>query len=332
MVKGMSSNPESTFDGLPPRNWRNWWLAWPKWFRVGCSAILAVIGLHVVLVLGISARLIYVRLAEPAEIQSLRRSGVRVLVNYEYKELGVPFFVNGTTQIRNAFKVRRNEDVHFVYFGNRPTTDADLELIARSFPNLTILSLRGEDYTAQSLRQICRCSKLEYLQLGEAELDLETIQQLLHLKKLYYHDRLGLYERKLDLASGENRSPTPPGTYEFTLDKYAYGAIRLNESPLNLPHTKTFYFRITEVQQFNAQLEYAGSEAVVLSFMGDDAAHTHRTRKNARQGDAMNISADITQADLEKLGDRCWKLKVANYSSNSDAKCKLTITFEDPHF
>lgn len=21
---------------LPPRTWRGWWLAWPKWFRIGC--------------------------------------------------------------------------------------------------------------------------------------------------------------------------------------------------------------------------------------------------------------------------------------------------------
>lgn len=316
MVHEKIENEEFDLDDVPPRIW---WLAWRKLLREAC---LGIIGLH-------CAWLIYVRLAEPAAIQSLRRPGVEVQL--EYDRLGqTPVFIEPYFRLRNAFRARRNEDVHSIVFSDHLTTDADLELIARSFPNLAILHLQGQGFAPQSLRQICSCSKLESLQVGDAALDLETIQQLLRLTNLYYHSRLELYERKLDLIFKEDQEMTQPGVYEFTLDNRRYGGVTLNMSTINLPFTKTFYFRFTESKRFCAQLEHAGSNAVMLSFMGGDEDRTHRARQDARQGEHLKISADISQADIETLGDHYWKLKVANYSYDRDARCKMTITIEDP--
>ena len=54
------------------------------------------------------------------------------------------------------------------------------------------------------------------------------------------------------------------------------------------------------------------------------------TRQDARQGETLTITTDISREDIEKLGDRYWTLKVTNFGAKSAVDGKLTITVETP--
>src|SRR5689334_3330087 len=64
------SHPVASVSDLPPRTWRGWWLAWPKWFRIGCWAALGLALLHVVVAIRIAIGWI-----EGNEIIALRQKG-----------------------------------------------------------------------------------------------------------------------------------------------------------------------------------------------------------------------------------------------------------------
>jgi hypothetical protein len=66
--------------------------------------------------------------------------------------------------------------------------------------------------------------------------------------------------------------------------------------------------------------------------MGQDQKENrlHWTRQDARNGEMLEITADIDQDDIQALADRYWTLKVTNFGKNSGVECKLTIKFETP--
>jgi hypothetical protein len=130
-----------------------------------------------------------------------------------------------------------------------------------------------------------------------------------------------LYARELERFSTARRELTKPGTYEF---KLAQGR------STDQPSSRTFFFRFTEACRFKAHLEHAGSDSVMLIFMGEDEGRTHWNRQDARRGESLQIRAEISQQDIEKLRDRYWKLKVTNFRVNQTVKCKLAITIEKP--
>lgn len=114
---------------------------------------------------------------------------------------------------------------------------------------------------------------------------------------------------------------TKPGTYEFKLAQ---------SGSIDLPFEKTYYFQITQPKRFRAQLEHAGSDSVMLLFMGQNEDRTHWTRQDARQGETLKITTDISGEDIKKLGDRYWTLNVTNFGANMAVECKLTISIEEP--
>jgi hypothetical protein len=132
---------------------------------------------------------------------------------------------------------------------------------------------------------------------------------------------LAMHERRLEVYSTARREVTRPGTYEFKLAK---------RGSIDPPFTKSFYFHFTEAKRFSAQLEHAGSDSVMLIFMGQDENRTHWTRQDARQRETLKITTDISREDIEKLGDRYWKLNVTNFAANTAVECKLTIKIEEP--
>jgi hypothetical protein len=132
---------------------------------------------------------------------------------------------------------------------------------------------------------------------------------------------LALHERKLETYSAARREVTKPGTYEF---KLATGG------STDQPFTKMFYFHFTEPKRFSAKLEHAGSDSVMLMFMGQDEGLTHSTRQDARRAETLNITTIISRRDIEKLGERYWTLDVTNFGAKSAVDCKLTITIEKP--
>src|SRR5262249_28032086 len=132
---------------------------------------------------------------------------------------------------------------------------------------------------------------------------------------------LALQARKVEAFSTARREVTKPGTYEFKLAQ---------RGSTDLPFSKTYYFQFTQAKRFHAQLEHAGSDSVMLIFLGQDENRTHWTRQDARQGETLQIKANITQEDIKKLDGRYWTLKVTNFGANTGVACKLTITIEEP--
>jgi len=126
---------------------------------------------------------------------------------------------------------------------------------------------------------------------------------------------LALKEGRLEQFSTARRTLTKPGDYEFQLAK---------RGSTDVEFETTRYLRFSEPTRLTVQLEHAGSDAVMLLFRGEDAAFTHRERKDARQGETLTITADITADDIQKLGDRYWVLNVTNFGA-APADCKLTI-------
>jgi len=127
-----------------------------------------------------------------------------------------------------------------------------------------------------------------------------------------------LHDRKLEAYSTARHELSEAGVHEFKLAKRG--------NP-DVPFEKTFYFQFAEPVQLTAQLEHAGSNAVMLIFMGQDEQHLHWTRVDAGEGHPLKIAGEISREDISKLEDRYWTLNVTNFG-NGLADCKLTITIE----
>jgi len=130
---------------------------------------------------------------------------------------------------------------------------------------------------------------------------------------------LALNERQLKKFSTVKRALTKPGTYKFTLARHG---------STDVPSGKSFYFTFSKSQQFSAKLEHAGSDNVMMLFMGQDENRNHWTRKDARQQEELTIEADITDADIESVGDRYWKLDITNFGAAHSSNCELTIVIQ----
>ncbi len=173
---------------FPPRTWRGWWLAWPKWFRIGCYAALGLVFLNIAVVVRI-----YVGLIEPPEIQALRRPGVHVLFASDSR--GQPF--RGFNRLMDGLKGISCRDVVTIRL-DREGTDADLELIGRSFPELRGLYLVDADVSVAGLGHLRSCRQLLELDLRGTDVDDSAASILAELPKLH---RLHLAETRVGDAT-----------------------------------------------------------------------------------------------------------------------------------
>jgi hypothetical protein len=165
---------------LPPRTWRSWWLAWPKWFRIGCWAAADLTVLHLAL-----AVRIYYGLQEPAEITALRnRHGRVVYFLWDQSE----WFRHHLTLVAGLHgKSWRN--IAFIE-GHRLTAD-ELSRIRLRCPSLHGLSL--DDVTPEILAEVLQFRQLKELYLGNTDVDDDMVLQLAELKNLIHlsmHDTL----------------------------------------------------------------------------------------------------------------------------------------------
>ena len=78
---------------VPPRTWRGWWLAKPKWLRIGCWAAFGMVLLHVALAVRIAIGLI-----EEKPIKELHQgrntSVIQLNLVYTWERSGGHFFNN----------------------------------------------------------------------------------------------------------------------------------------------------------------------------------------------------------------------------------------------
>ena len=114
------------------------------------------------------------------------------------------------------------------------------------------------------------------------------------------------------------REATPPGEIQLSLDKASQKE--------GLP-SQEFYFRFSKPTRFSAQVSHSGSSSVMLLFMGEKD-RLHWTRLDAKKGEPLTITVQITEEDLEKIGDVHWTLKVTNFDRNNGAECRLEINYD----
>lgn len=141
----MSEPNLSLRNDLPPRTWRSWWLARPKWFRIGCWAAGVMIVLHVALALRICLGLI-----ESQAIRSLKEGrSVSIRYSWENEER-----FSGEHLLLAGLLGRSCDHVTDVriYKGS----DAELKLIADNFPNLRSLDFPSAEVTPAGLASLSR--------------------------------------------------------------------------------------------------------------------------------------------------------------------------------
>jgi hypothetical protein len=71
-------------------------------------------------------------------------------------------------------------------------------------------------------------------------------------------------------------------------------------------------------------LEHKGSKNIML-ILNDDKKGI--IRKDAKNGEPLQIMKDITDLDIEKVGSGYWSIKVANFDQGNTAQCKLRIEY-----
>jgi hypothetical protein len=86
------------------------------------------------------------------------------------------------------------------------------------------------------------------------------------------------------------------------------------------------YLRFSKPTIFSVTLAIAVSDHVMLLFMGEKREHW--TREDGGDGETLTITIDITEADLQAIGDRYWHMKVTNFDAEHTATCELTIDYQ----
>jgi hypothetical protein len=122
-------------------------------------------------------------------------------------------------------------------------------------------------------------------------------------------------KERLEVFSTAVWEVTKPGQYDFAL------ALGLSTKELSC---KTFRFRFNKDTKFSAVLEHKGSKNIML-ILNDDKKGI--IRKDAKNGEPLQIMKDITDLDIEKVGSGYWSIKVANFDQGNTAQCKLRIEY-----
>ena len=110
-----------------------------------------------------------------------------------------------------------------------------------------------------------------------------------------------------------------PGEYHLRLGKGRSARESFGES---------FHFKFTGPTEFSATLVHAGSTNMMMAFMGEGSG-LHFTREDARAGELLAISCQITAADLKAIGNRYWSLEVTNFDRENPATCTLHVYYEN---
>lgn len=120
-----------------PHTWHGWWLARPKWLRIGCWAVFGLALIHVALTVWVATGLI-----EPLEIQRWRQRGSQLQYHdpqtSTWTTLLWPSHVYGT--ILEGLQGRSLRTVDYILLTN--PTDELCQECRNDFPNLKRLILQ----------------------------------------------------------------------------------------------------------------------------------------------------------------------------------------------
>jgi hypothetical protein len=67
---------------------------------------------------------------------------------------------------------------------------------------------------------------------------------------------------------------------------------------------------------------------MMLLFMGKKNRE-HWTRVNARDGEVLEININITEEDINNIGEWYWALRVSNFDSEHRPECSLSIAYQE---
>lgn len=159
---------------LPPRTWRHWWLAWPKWFRIACYAGLVLAAGHVAVGIWI-----LIGLWEPESLADLRERGADVEYFWESETSLVPRY----QEIMSVLYGKGWRSVVEINL-NGKATDADVRRIAANCPALKRLSLRNTEVSAAAIAELAKLPRLEELDLRGTNATDESLSQFGKLDRL----------------------------------------------------------------------------------------------------------------------------------------------------
>jgi hypothetical protein len=137
--------------------------------------------------------------------------------------------------------------------------------------------------------------------------------------ELFRHIALALREREAEPFARAQWEVTRPGQHEFALSEF--------ESTSGAENLQ-FYFRFSKPTAFSATLRHAGSEHIMMLFMGEKD-RLHWTREDGSSGEALNIQVDISEEDIRNIGDFYWTLSVRNFDNAHAATCLLQVEYEE---
>ena len=162
---------------LQPPTWRQWWLARPKWLRIGLWAIVGVVLLHVALVIRMAIGQI-----EDRDITQIRERGAEVHYSWLPRDRGEYF--SGYERLNAGLWGRSS--VNVVDLDLAKATDADLKLISSRFPNLKRLWLSQAEVTEDGLTALQSLQKLWFLGIEDSEIGDHDVEGLIGLDSLYW--------------------------------------------------------------------------------------------------------------------------------------------------
>ena len=140
----------------------------------------------------------------------------------------------------------------------------------------------------------------------------------------FFHDlAMSVHTRRSEPFTRAEWDITPPGTYQVRLAKC---------NSTDEPFSCTYYFKFARPTPFSAHLQHKESQHVMLFFYGDNKERWDRkdTNDSARQRAderPLEISVDMTEADLTGPQKGLWRLDIVNFDCDHAADCSLKIEY-----
>jgi hypothetical protein len=136
------------------------------------------------------------------------------------------------------------------------------------------------------------------------------------------------------IAGSLARSPAVPfSTAEFeVLEPGTYEIERGKRPSIDPPYSEPYYFRFTRPTKFTATLEHTGSARMSLQFRpnvsDDEQGNLISLKGESAGGGRVQVSVDITEDQMEIIGDRYWRLDVINLDDTNDALATLKVKYD----
>ncbi len=176
--------PAANAEHLPQRTWQQWWLAWPKWFRIGAWALVGLFLLHVLLLIRMA-----IGLQEPTEITNLRERAYSVSYFWDPDGDDVELF-RGQGVLMSGLWGRAGTNIDSIYL-QECATDDDFAFLGKNCRNVRWLNAQYSRMTLEGLNALRPCRRIISVNLTDAELSDEAMETFLSFPDLQDLDLCG---------------------------------------------------------------------------------------------------------------------------------------------